>query len=256
MCQQPEPAVTIVKDYQAMSHLGADIVARTMAESPGCTIAIPTGNTPLGMFDELVGRRRREQVDFTGIHFQCLDEYVGIAEDHPVSLTGWLWRSFFGPAGIGRDYVHALPATAPDLDTAAARFEDELAARGGLALAVLGLGANGHVAYNEPGSTATSRTRTLELTPESIEQAAGYWSDAAHVPRIAMTIGVGTLLEARRIVLLVSGSAKAAILHRVLHDPMTDDLPASWLRLAGERLTIIADEAAARLTVENSQAGC
>jgi glucosamine-6-phosphate deaminase len=108
---------------------------------------------------------------------------------------------------------------------------------------VLGLGANGHVAYNEPGSGADSRTRVLTLTPESVSQAAGYFAGRT-VPTQAMTIGIGTLLEAGKIVLLVTGAAKAAILRRTLHEPMTSEVPASWLRLAGNRLTVIADRLA------------
>jgi glucosamine-6-phosphate deaminase len=151
------------------------------------------------------------------------------------------------PAGIDPTRVHVIRADDLDPAAAARRYEAELTALGGLDLAVLGLGPNGHIAYNEPGSAADSRTRDLVLTPDSRTQAATYWEGDVAVPKRAVTIGVGTLLEARRLLLIVSGQRKAQMLRRALREPMTADVPASWLRLAGDRLMTIADEAAATL---------
>jgi len=245
MTTASEYGLTVVPDEGAMSTLAADELAEVARRSPEAAVAVPTGTTPLGMFDELVARVRRDELDLSRLHVYCLDEYVGVGPDDPNSLTGWLQRAFLEPAGIGPVRVHALPATDPDPAAAAARYEAELAARGGLELAVLGLGPNGHVAYNEPGSAADSRTRVVELTPQSIEQASAYWEGAVPIPDRALTVGVGTLLEARRIVLIVSGEGKAEVLRRTLQEPPSAEIPASWLRLAGDRLRVIADEAAA-----------
>ena len=239
-----EPRLEVVPDAAAMGRAAADVVAATVARLPEAAIAVPTGTTPLPMFEELIDRVRRGVLDLSRVHVFCLDEYVDVAPTDPNSLTGWLTRVFLQPAGISADRVHALPATEPDLEAAARRYEAELAAHGGLELAVLGLGSNGHIAYNEPGSAANSRTRVTSLTAESIEQAEGYFEGRA-VPTRAMTVGVGTLLEARKLVLIVSGASKAEMLYRALREPMTEEVPASWLRLAGDRLTVIADEAAA-----------
>jgi glucosamine-6-phosphate deaminase len=236
--------LTITPDEATMSRLAADIVSETITRLPEATITLPTGSTPLGMYAELVERVRRGELDCSRVHIFCLDEYLGLTPRDSNSLTGWLERVFLIPAGIDATRVHALPATDPDPTAAAARYEAALAARGGLDLAVLGLGPNGHIAYNEPGSSADSRTRVLHLTDESVAQAAAYWEGAPVVPERAMTIGVATLLEAKRIVLIVAGASKAEILRRSLRDPMSAAVPASWLRLAGARLTIIADEAA------------
>jgi glucosamine-6-phosphate deaminase len=197
------------------------------------------------MFAELVRRVDRGELDLSRIHVFCLDEYLGVTADEPNSLTGWLQREFLGPARIGPAQVHPMPAADPDPVAAAARYEAALVARGGLDLAVLGLGPNGHVAYNEPPSAPDSRTRVIELSPESIAQASAYWRETQPIPSRAMTIGVGTLLEARRIVLIVAGAGKAEILRHALEEPMSAEVPASWLRLAGERVTVIADAAAA-----------
>src|SRR5688572_12928397 len=236
---------SIFRDASAASEAAADRVAATIANESDATIALPTGSTPLIMFDILAARAARGEIDFSGVHLFCLDEYVGVTPEDRVSLTRWLRDAFLQRVGLPAEHVHPLPSTADDLVAAASEFDQAIAARGGLDLAVLGLGPNGHIGYNEPGSRADSRTRVVTLTPESRSQAAAYWEGAAEIPARAMTMGVATLLEAKQIVLLVTGAAKAKMLRRTLEEPMSADVPASWLRLGGPRLTIIADEAAA-----------
>lgn len=238
------PTPIVVPDYDAMSRAAAEIVAETVTTRPGTAISVPTGSTPVGMFNELVDRVEQGKLTFDYTQLFCLDEYVGVTADDPNSLTGWLYASFLKPARVPAANIHTLPATAPDLRAAAAGYEAEIAAAGGLELAVLGLGGNGHIAYNEPCSPGDSRTRVLNLTEESIEQARGYF-EGRTVPTEAITVGVGTLLEARNIVLIVSGASKADVLYRSLRGPQTPEVPASFLQRAADRLTVIADEAAA-----------
>jgi glucosamine-6-phosphate deaminase len=239
----------IVPDAAAMSKAAADIVVSTIQSKPNAVVTLPTGSTPLGMFDELAARAADGTVDFSRVELFCLDEYVGVTPDDPNSLTGWLQNALIDRVGIARHRVHPLPATGDDLAAAAASYERDLARLGGLDLAVLGLGPNGHVAYNEPGSACDSRTRVVALTEESLAQASAYWQGTVPIPTVAITIGVGTLLEARRIVLIVSGEAKAEILRRTLQEPPSSEVPASCLRHAGPRLEVIADEAAASALV-------
>lgn len=227
-----------------MDERAADIVAEVLARNPGAAISLPTGSTPVGMFHALVRRQREGTIDLSQLHLFCLDEYLGVSAEDPNTLTSWLRRHFVEPAGIAEAHLHTLPVADPDSAAAAARYEADIAAHNGLELAVLGISGNGHVAYNEPGSAADSRTRVVDLTPESIEQAAGYFGGAT-VPSKAMTVGVGTLLEAKQIVLIASGAGKQAILKAALQGPMTAEVPASWLRLVPERVTFLIDEAAA-----------
>lgn len=236
----------VVADANAMSVRAADLVTETIQQNPDAAICLPTGSTPLGMFDELAERVDRGEIDLSHVELYCLDEYLGVDRDDPNSLTGWLWSAFVTRVGIDPRRVHTLPTTAEDPAGAAASFDRELVQRGGLDLAVLGLGPNGHIGYNEPGSPRESRTRVVSLKPESVRQAASYWSGNVSVPGEAITLGVGTLLEAKRIVLIVSGEAKSAILRRALEESPGAEVPASWLRLAGDRLHIIADREAAR----------
>jgi glucosamine-6-phosphate deaminase len=198
------------------------------------------------MFEELIRRIKSGDLDASRAQFFLLDEYVGLDDDDPDSLTGWLMNAFLKPAGIDPANIHELPTKATDLTAAAAGYEAELQRFGGYELAVLGLGGNGHIAYNEPGSTADSRTRVLTLTEESIEQARGYF-EGRTVPTQAISAGVETLLEARNIVLLVSGASKAEVLREALEDEPSPNNPASFLQLAGHKVEVIVDEAAASL---------
>ena len=246
-------SLNVLADTEAASEAAANVIAATIRAKPDAAISVPTGSTPLGLFDVLVARVARGEIDFSDVDIFCLDEYVGVNLDEPGSLTRWLWDALLHRIDVKPDQVHSLPSTADDLAAAAVAYEEAIAARGGLDLAVLGLGPNGHIGYNEPGSSADSRTRVITLTPESLSQASDYWDGSVPIPGKAMTMGVGTLLEANRIVLLVIGDAKAEMLRRTLEEPMSADVPASWLRLAGSRLEVIADEeAAGRLTFVRS----
>jgi glucosamine-6-phosphate deaminase len=245
------PTLRIVGGYDELSRLAADRVTEAIQRSPTAAITVPTGETPLGMYRELVRRVESGELDLRQTHVFCLDEYVGVSPEDEGSLTRFLKRSFTEPADLPADHLHLLPSQASDIDAAAARYEADISALGGLALAVLGLGQNGHVAFNEPGSEPDSQTRVVTLTPESRSQSADYWDGHHEIPPTAITIGIGTILAARQIVLIVSGESKADTLRRTLEGPMTSDLPASWLRLAADRLEVIADEAAAKWMVDS-----
>lgn len=241
------PQVTIVDDYEAMSRRAADIVTETVRANRTCAITVPTGSTPEGMYAELVRRIRAGEVDFSNVTIFCLDEYLGRAPTDDASLTKLLKEGFLDPAGIPDDNVHYIPTMAEDPHAAAGAYEQAISDAGGLELAVVGLGLNGHVAFNEPGSGPETRTRVIDLTPESQEQNAAYY-DGASIPDKAITMGLGTVLGARRVVMIVSGESKADIVHETLHGEMTSDVPGSWLRLAGDRLEVVLDrEAASRL---------
>lgn len=237
------PRLVRVPDAAAMATTAAGMLARVLQERPDAAIAVPTGHTPLPLFAELIARVERGALDLSRAHWFCLDEYVDISPADPVSLTGWLQRHLFEPARIPTARIHPLPAIAGDHEAACAAFEAALAERGGLDLAIVGLGSNGHIAYNEPGTTADSRTRVVTLTNESVTGAAAYFG-GQRVPARAVTIGMATLLETRRIMLIVTGRTKAEMLRRALCEPPSASVPASWLRLAGDRLTVIADDLA------------
>jgi glucosamine-6-phosphate deaminase len=236
----------IVPTADDLARTAADQVVAVVRRTPSATIALPTGSTPLGLFEELIRRIRAGKADFSCAEFFCLDEYLGLSREDPNSLTGWLFREFFVPAGIEPSQVHTVPSEPADPIREAAAYEMALANAGGLDLAVLGIGGNGHIAFNEPGSPLDSRTRVIDLASESREQAAAYWAGTFPAPTQAMTIGVATLLEARAIILIASGDAKAGILRQALRGPISPSVPASLLRTQPEKLTVIIDNAAAK----------
>lgn len=238
------PKVTIVEDYASMSARAADVVVEAVRNNPTCAITVPTGSTPVGMYEALVRRIKAGEVDFSNVKIFCLDDYLGQTPDDEASLTKLLLREFLIPGGIPEANVHYMPTTAEDPETAAEAYEEEIREAGGLELAVVGLGPNGHVAFNEPGSGPETRTRVIDLTDESRDQNAAYYG-GAEIPEKAMTMGLGTVLGARRIVMIVSGESKAGIAREMLHGEMTSDLPGSWLRLAGDRLEVVLDKDAA-----------
>lgn len=237
----------VVADYAEVSRLAADVVARVVQDNPQAAITLPTGETPRGMYQELVRRIQGAVLDFSGVHFFCLDDYWGKGIDDDTSLTAWLNDVFLQPAGLDADHVHVVPSLAADPVQAAAAYEQEIELHGGLKLAVVGLGRNGHVGFNEPGSAIDSRTRVVELTEESQNQNAAYYDGEQRIPDKAMTMGIGTILDADLIVLIVSGAAKADIFKATLEGPLTADVPGSFLRTVGERLIAIVDRDAAAL---------
>jgi glucosamine-6-phosphate deaminase len=238
-------AITVAADQRAMSELAADMISDQLTVNPHSVLSLPTGSTPLTLFDILAARTARGVVDFSNVTFFSLDDYLGLKPSDANSLSGWLVREFLHRVNLQAENVHLVPSDNPSPIEAANVYDAELTRRGGFDLVVLGMGENGHIAFNEPGSDATTRTRVVDLTPETREQAAAYWDDQFPMPAQAMTIGMANILEARRIVLLVSGEAKAPILNEALSGAISPRVPASLLRLAGPRLHVFTDADAA-----------
>jgi glucosamine-6-phosphate deaminase len=207
---------------------------------------VATGQTPMGLYEELAARHRAALLDTDGMVAIQLDEYLGLEPDDRRSLFGWMRRSFLEPLGVPDEHVIRLPLDG-DLEGACAAFDRDLDRRGGVDLAILGLGLNGHLGFNEPPSPRNAPTRAVALSPETITANARYWGgDVADVPPRAVTIGLAPLLAAREILLLVSGRGKREIVHRALEGPVGPDVPASFLQQAGTAVTVIVDRLAWR----------
>jgi glucosamine-6-phosphate deaminase len=235
----------IVRNHEELSRSTAELVVEHVNTCPDTILVLPTGNTPLGMYRELVSMAEVGKVDFSQCQAGQLDEYWGITLDDPRSFFAWLEGVFIDPAGIKHKNTIRINSSAHNPDEEAARVEGEIKKRGGIGLAILGLGLNGHLAFNEPGSEFDSRTRVIDLTPETIKANSKYWGET-RIPSKAMTLGLGTIAEARELLLLVSGMEKAEILPEVLHGPIGRDVPATCLRKL-PRVTVIADRPAASL---------
>ncbi len=230
-------------DYAKMSQAAADWVVATVEAEPTATAIFPTGKTPVGLYAELIARRERGQFDPSALRIFVLDEYVGIGATDDRSLVGWLWRTLFTPLGIRQTQVMPLAGDAADPVAACRAYHAEIGAAGGLDLAILGLGPNGHIGYNEPPATATATTRVLELSASSLATCARDWGGRERLLPQAMTVGMDLLLAARQKLLIVSGAQKQGILHASLYGPVSPAVPASYLQEAAN-VTVIADAAA------------
>ncbi|MEZ4709036.1 MAG: glucosamine-6-phosphate deaminase [Caldilineaceae bacterium] len=233
----------ITDDYAAMSQAAADYVAAAVAAKPECALVFPTGGTPLGLYQELIKRYAQGAFDPSRLRIFLLDEYVGVGPEDERSLLGWLQRTLFNPLHIQPAQVTPLPGNAANLDVACREFEQALLDAGGLDLAILGIGPNGHLGYNEPPADATSPTRVLALTQSSLDTCAAAWGGRARLLPLAITAGMDLLLAARQKLLIVNGAHKREILNAALYGPVQPDAPASYLQQAAN-VTVIADRAA------------
>lgn len=191
-------------------------------------LGLPTGRTPLGMYERIVQECSREYHCFRDVSTFNLDEYVGVAPDHPASYAAYMKHHLFDHVDIDPARTHIPHGTAPDLDAECARYEARIRAAGGIALTFLGLGRNGHIGFNEPGSPFDARTRIVELT-ESTRQANADFFESGAVPTHAITMGIATILESRSIVLLVDGRGKEEAVQRLRSGAIDEAFPASAL---------------------------
>jgi glucosamine-6-phosphate deaminase len=236
-------SIVVLPTPEAACLRAADIVAELLAAKPGVVLALPAGNTPRSVYAELARRHREQGLSFARATAFTLDEYAGIASDHGAAFARFLDEALLRNVDLPRARAHAPDATAADLDAACADYERAIAAAGGLDLCLLGIGGNGHIAFNEPGSPFDSRTRVVDLADDT-RAAAGAAFGGEPVPARALTIGIATILSARRCVLLAYGAAKAGVVARAVEAPPSPALPASALQLHPDA-TIILDAAAA-----------
>lgn len=231
------PMNLIVKsDYDQVSAEAARIVAETVRRAPEAALCLPAGRTPLGMYQELVRLHRGERLDFSRIRVFHLDEYLGLGSDHPGRFESYLRREFFNHINVRRSNIHFIDEN----------YEQVIRDGGGIDLLILGIGANGHLAFNEPGSAPDSRTRIVQLAASTIEGIRRTFKPE-ELPHEAITMGLATIMGARQILLLASGSDKAAILAKALSKPIHRDIPASILQSHPD-VTVIVDEDAIRLS--------
>jgi glucosamine-6-phosphate deaminase len=237
------PRVVVVEDADDVGRVGADLVADAIARNPAASVTAATGESPMGLYSALADRYRSGAFETGAITAFQLDEYLGLAPADRRSLLGWMQRSFLQPLGVAADRVVPLTADG-DPRAACAAFDQAIESRGSLDIAILGLGRNGHLGFNEPPSAAESPTRVVELSAVTLEDNARYWGSVAEVPTRAVTMGMRHLLRARQVVLVASGEAKRAIVRRVLEGPIGPEVPASLLRTAKADVTAIVDRAA------------
>ena len=233
-------------DRSALSRRAATVVAELVLARPDIVLALPTGRTPLGLYQELVRKHRDDGLDFSRSRIFSLDEYIGVPRKDDRSFQHYLGENFLSHVNVLPNNVHLLSSTA-DGDECR-RYETEIRAVGGIDLLIAGVGTNGHIAFNEPGAPLDSRTRIVELALSTkTNMQAVFGSD--EMPTRAVTMGIGTILEAKKILVLASGRTKEKALSGLLHGPVTRENPVSALRKHGD-VTVIVDQEAMNPTIE------
>jgi len=236
--------VVIQPDRWAATRLAARLIARQVAAKPSCVLGLATGMTMERVYAELVRLHGEEDLDFSLVRTFNLDEYIGIDPGHPGSYRYYMNKKLFDHVNVDVRNTHLPHGTAPDLDEECRRYEALIGACGGIDLQLLGIGRSGHIGFNEPLSALQSRTRAKALTPTTIAQNRDHFDPPSSMPRRGITMGVGTILEARECLLLVTGDSKAGVLAKAVEGPVTSMISATALQLH-PRCKVIADEEAA-----------
>jgi glucosamine-6-phosphate deaminase len=232
----------IVEDYESLSLTAAQLISREIERLPALVLLPATGSTPTGAYHELARKHLSGELDASRITVVQLDEYAGIGPEDGRSLFGWMRSVLLEPLAIAPERVVRFD-TGGDPAASCRDFEEAVRRCGGPHLAVLGLGPNGHLGFNEPPAGPSAPTRVVSLAVASLESNARYWGSGSLVPTHALTTGMDIILSIPKTLLLVSGSHKADVLRRTVEAEMSDDLPASHLRAAPD-VTVIADRAA------------
>ncbi len=230
-------------NYLEMSRTAAMILAAQIQLKPDCVLGLATGSTPIGTYEELVRLHRLGYLDFSGVRSANLDEYRGLDRENEQSYYYFMQHHLFRHINISPENTFIPDGSQQDPDKECARYEQTLKQLGGVDLQILGLGHNGHIGFNEPADTFPKATHCVSLTRSTIEANRRFFEKEEDVPRQAYTMGIGTILQAKKILLLVSGSDKADILKEVITGPVTPQVPASILQFHPD-VTVIADEAA------------
>ena len=218
-------------DYCAMSRRGADIVAAQLLLHPDSVLGLATGFTPVGMYRELVERNHRGELDFSRARTVNLDEYVGLAPDHEQSYRYFMQKNLFDHVNINPDATHVPDGRAKCMETECHRYDQLIEDLGGVDLQVLGIGRNGHMGFNEPGDDFPLDTHVVELTDSTIDANARFFASRDQVPRKALSMGIRSIFQARRILLMACGREKADIVAAALKGPVTPRVPTSVLQL-------------------------
>ncbi len=246
----------IQKNYDLLSEWAGNFVASCInkanptAEKP-FVLGCPTGSSPLGMYRRLIELYKQGKVSFKNVVTFNMDEYCGLPEEHPESYHSFMWNNFFSHIDIPRENVNILNGNAPDLKAECQRFEDKIKSYGGIDLFMGGVGPDGHIAFNEPGSSLTSRTRQKTLTQDTIIANSRFFDNNVDlVPKTALTVGVGTVMDARMVMLMVNGHNKARALQHGVEGGISQMWTISALQMHPNAIIVADDDACAELKVQ------
>jgi len=243
--------VIIEESYDAVSKAAAQVVADLVHNKPDAVLGLATGSTPLGLYKELIRMHKEEGLDFSKVTTFNLDEYIGLTPDHDQSYHYFMYENLFKHINVQPQNTHVPSGTTDDFWGYCEWYEERIEEAGGIDIQVLGIGGDGHIAFNEPGSSLASRTRIKTLAKQTIDDNARFFEKAEDVPIYAVTMGVGTILEAEVCLLLANGEGKAQAIAEAIEGPVSSACTASALQLHPHVMYFIDDAAAGKLQMKD-----
>ena len=235
--------IVVVANYDSMSAEVAKLLYAQITRKPTSVLGLATGSTPLGVYKLLVEYHARG-TDFSRLTTFNLDEYVGLAPDHPQSFNYYMKENLFSKVNLKPENTHVPNGLAPDLEAECQRYEELIKKAGGIDLQILGIGTNGHIGFNEPGTDFGAITHVVDLAESTIRDNSRFFASIDEVPTRAISMGIKTIMQAKEIILMASGGSKADAVYAAVHGPVTPDVPASVLQLHPS-VTLVVDQAAA-----------
>ena len=231
------------KDYKDMSRKAANIISAQVIMKPNCVLGLATGSTPIGTYDQLVEWYNKGDLNFSEVTTVNLDEYKGLPRTNDQSYYYFMHQHLFDRVNIDPERTNVPNGMEPDAEKECGRYEELIRSLGGVDLQLLGLGHNGHIGFNEPGEAFEKETHCVDLTESTIEANKRFFASADDVPKQAYTMGIKTIMQAKKILIVVNGENKADIVERAFFGPVTPEVPASILQLHND-VTLVGDEAA------------
>lgn len=239
--------VVILSNPDAVSSFVADEIAHAVSKKPDCVLGLATGGTPVQAYRLLVDRVRDKKLSLSKVSSFNLDEYVGLPESHPCSYRTFMNENLFLKVDIDIRKTRVPLGDAQDLDAECDRYEKAILDAGGIDLQLLGIGSDGHIAFNEPGSSLGSRTRVKTLTEKTRQDNARFFDSIDLVPHLSLTMGIGTILQSKEILLMACGTNKSEAVAEAIEGPLTSSVPASALQLHPKTTIVVDEDAAVRL---------
>ena len=235
--------VYCAKDYNHASRVAANIISAQVIIKPDCVLGLATGSTPIGTYEELIRRYEKGDLDFSKVHSINLDEYRGLSPENDQSYRYFMNTHLFDKINIDKKNTYVPDGLEPDKEKACRDYEEIIRVHGGVDLQVLGLGHNGHIGFNEPGSVFEKETHCVTLSETTREANARFFSSMDEVPTEASTMGIGSIMQAKKIIVIVTGEGKREIVKKAFQGPITPDVQASVLQLHND-VILVGDEAA------------
>jgi len=237
----------LCETYEEMSKRGAEIFIEQLKNKPDSVLGLATGSTPIGMYKELIKANKKGEIDFSKVKTFNLDDYYKIPRDNEHSYWATMRRNLFDDTNIKDENINIPNCQDDDYESFYLEYEKKIKEAGGIDLQVVGIGHNGHIGFNEPGSSFSSRTRKVDLTESTIEANSRFFKNEDEVPKEAITMGMGTVMEARKIILMANGEGKAEAVAKAVEGEVSEEVPASILQKHPDVVFLVEKEAAGRL---------